>query len=98
MWQKLKYDVKGKAWLLVMLLLCACHDEAPQPVAASQAEAMSKTVVRDSAYIQRQDKIQAELRYWLERHNVQDEGYDMVARYSVEGDSTLAAYLPEGPA
>lgn len=98
MWQKLKYDVKGKAWLLVMLLLCACHDEAPQPVAASLAEAMPKTVVRDSAYIQRQEKIQAELRYWLERHNVQDEGYDMVARYSVEGDSTLAAYLPEGPA
>ena len=43
------------------------------------------------------EKIQAELRYYLERHNVQDEGYDMVARYSVEGDSTLAAYLPQGP-
>ena len=96
MWRILKYDVKGKAWLLVMLLLCACHDEAPQPVAASQTEAMPKTVVRDSAYIQRQEKIQAELRYWLERHNVQDEGFDMVARYAVEGDSTLAAYLPQG--
>ena len=40
--------------------------------------------------------VEEELDYWLARHNVQDEGFDMVARYAEEGDTTLRAYLPEG--
>jgi len=40
--------------------------------------------------------VQKELDYWLARHNVQDEGYDMVARYAAEGDTTLEAYMPVG--
>ena len=83
-----------------MLLLCACHADAPGAEAASQGEsvALPHPTPPDSTLLRRRARIQSELRYYLERHNVQDEGYDMVARYSVEGDSTLAAYLPEGPA
>lgn len=40
--------------------------------------------------------VEQELDYWLSRHNVQDEGFDMVARYAQEGDTTLRSYLPEG--
>lgn len=43
-----------------------------------------------------QQLIQNELNYYLQRHSVQDEGFDMVARYAEEGDSTLAAYMPKG--
>lgn len=83
-----------------MLLFCACHDETPSTVAPTQGKSavLPHPTLPDSVLLERQAKIQAELRYYLERHNVQDEGFDMVARYSVEGDSTLAAYLPEGPA
>lgn len=41
-------------------------------------------------------QIQAELDYYLQRHDVKDEGFDMVARYAVEGDSTLNTYMPFG--
>ena len=81
-----------------MLLLCACHDDAPRQLPAPSDAFLPALAVPDSELLDRQAKIQAELRYYLERHDVRDEGYDMVARYSVEGDSTLAAYLPEGPA
>ncbi len=42
-------------------------------------------------------RVRAELNYYLQRHNVRDEGFDMVARYAEEGDSTLKAYSPKGP-
>ena len=37
-----------------------------------------------------------ELKYYLDRHNVQDEGYEMVAHYAQYGD-TLLAQLPNEP-
>ena len=84
--------------LLAVFLFCACREKAPVPVTSSQGPSvvMPAPALPDSESVRRQELIQAELRYYLERHNVQDEGFDMVARYSVEGDSTLAAYLPEG--
>ena len=41
--------------------------------------------------------VKADLEYYLQRHSVQDEGFDMVARYAQEGDSTLSVYMPKGP-
>ena len=38
----------------------------------------------------------SELEYYLQRHNVVDEGFDMVARYAEKGDSTLTTYMPQG--
>ena len=40
--------------------------------------------------------LKEELKYYLDRHNVQDEGYEMVAAYAVNGD-TLLTQLPEAP-
>ncbi|MBQ8711946.1 MAG: glycosyl hydrolase family 25 [Prevotella sp.] len=37
-----------------------------------------------------------ELTYYLDRHNVQDEGYEMVASYALHGD-TMLSRLPEEP-
>lgn len=48
------------------------------------------------SFTQRLQMIQNELNYYLQRHSVQDEGFDMVARYAEEGDSTLATYMPKG--
>ncbi len=85
--------------LLTVLLLCSCSADRPRVAEESGGGAVvaPPSVVVDSESMVRQTRIQAELRYYLERHNVQDEGYDMVARYSEEGDSTLAAYRPKGP-
>ena len=49
-----------------------------------------------SAQHHRRPQVAAELNYYLQRHNVQDEGFDMVARYAAEGDSTMAAFMPAG--
>ena len=49
-----------------------------------------------SSFSPKHQQIQNELNYYLQRHSVQDEGFDMVARYAEEGDSTLAAYMPKG--
>ena len=38
----------------------------------------------------------SELQYYLERHNVQDEGYEMVAAYASNGDYLQHHYLPQG--
>lgn len=40
--------------------------------------------------------LQTELAYYLERHNVQDEGYEMVVNYAQHGD-TLLTHLPSAP-
>jgi len=40
--------------------------------------------------------LQEELKYYLDRHNVQDEGYEMVTNYAHHGD-TLLTQLPETP-
>ena len=86
------------AIILAVCLFGACHrkDEPQQPVAASSFVLPSPTLSADERQ-RRQDRIKAELDYYLERHNVQDEGFDMVARYAAEGDSTLATYAPQGP-
>ncbi len=53
----------------------------------------------DSAVLnERQEKIGRELDYYLQRHTVEDEGYDMVVRYNEQGDSLLADYMPKGHA
>ena len=49
-----------------------------------------------SSFSTKHQQIQNELTYYLQRHSVQDEGFDMVARYAEKGDSTLAAYMPKG--
>ena len=38
----------------------------------------------------------AELDYYLKRHDPKDEGFDVVVRYALDGDSALAVYLPHG--
>lgn len=53
-------------------------------------------ILAASSFSQRIQLIQNELQYYLQRHTVQDEGFDMVARYAAEGDSTLATYMPKG--
>lgn len=49
-----------------------------------------------TSFSQRHQKIQNELNYYLQRHSVQDEGFDMVARYAAEGDSMFTTYMPRG--
>ena len=45
----------------------------------------------------RSPQIAAEIKYYLDRHDPQDEGFDMVTRYAERGDSSMAVYLPQGP-
>ena len=38
----------------------------------------------------------AELKYYLDRHDARDTGFDWVTSYAVRGDSSLRHYLPQG--
>ena len=47
-------------------------------------------------YAERKSRYDAELDYYLKRHNMSDEGYDIVSRYAVERNAMLASYVPKG--
>ena len=78
----------------------ACHHDAPRVVDETYAVLDMPSlpeVAKDTAAVSlRAKQIKAELQYYLSRHNVDDEGFDMVARYGEEGDSTLSAFMPKG--
>lgn len=81
-----------------ILILCGCSVEKRSRQPDINEELLRFPEYRtDTALMrERQQKIQAELDYYLQRHNVQDEGFDIVVRYAQEGDSTMATYLPQG--
>ncbi len=88
-------------FLMTLVLLTACQQEQPEHLyIPSPIDIEPFTVTRHdtSLYNSRQQFVKAELDYYLQRHSVVDEGYDMVARYAEKGDSLMAAYLPKGNA
>ena len=88
----------------LIVLLCGCsQEEQPKPVRhiLVDIDTLPPTphTLRDTAaFNKRQHDIQRELTYYLKRHTVDDEGYDMVARYAEQGDTLLKAYRPQLPA
>ena len=80
---------------ILQFLTCCKPLRAPYP----DFVADTTTVVRlepDTDYWQRKKLVKGELDYYMTRHNVDDEGFEMVARYAAQGDSTLATYMPKG--
>lgn len=85
-------------FLFTIFIISACQKkELPvhQPITIDIAPIVSNTL-DDSALAFRHQRIKAELDYYLKRHTVADEGYDMVARYAEEGNSQLKDYSPKG--
>ena len=91
--------------LILSFLAIACNsrpEREPHPLsrffpADSLALVIAETT--DTASVaDRARLVKHELNYYLSRHNVDDEGFDMVARYAEEGDSTLSAFMPRGHA
>lgn len=87
-----------------LALLTGCHGRllpAPLTVGADSSEivgplALRATLFADSATVDRNDSVRrAELAYYLERHNVQDEGYEMVAAYMERPDTLLSLLATE---
>ena len=90
--------------LLLSIVLSLAGQSMLVPYATVEAHPnLQVTALADDDDIK--EKIKAELQYYLERHDVRDEGYDMVARYAsalgadtaLVRDSTLFAYMPPGP-
>ena len=86
--------------LMVATLLSGCHRRltpAQLPVGTDTTQMILvptlPTFVLDSLCSETDAALQAELKYYLERHDVQDEGYEMVAAYQHQTD-TLLALLP----
>ena len=89
--------------LHIILLTCltACDSVLqPRPAAempvASVADCLQDstlTLTADSSS-KLTERTRAELNYYLDRHDVQDEGYEMVAAYAVNADSAISTYLP----
>ena len=85
------------SFVITVILTCGCSgsDELPQTDAAPSITLSSPTLTAEERQ-HRQELIRSELNYYMERHNVQDEGFDMVARYAAEGSLSMADYVPEG--
>ena len=86
-------------FLMILPLLLACQQEQTEPLPSPisiDIEPLIVTRVDTAIYSRQHKRIKAELDYYLKRHSVVDEGYDMVARYNEQGDSLMAAYLPKG--
>ena len=68
-----------------------CHDASTQKPVSASVDSLQVSAEREDSAAQklREAKIKAELNYSLERHNVQDEGYEMVARYAASGRDTF---------
>lgn len=83
---------------LSICLFAGCRQkELPQTVeVAAPTVYLPPSQFTSEELQERRASIQRELDYYLKRHNVLDEGFDMVARYAEEGDSTLSAYMPRG--
>ena len=86
-------------FLFGICLLGSCRPkEAPrnEEMVAATSVSLPPSHLTPQERQAQQDNIRRELDYYLERHNVMDEGFDMVARYAESGDSTLSAYMPRG--
>ena len=84
--------------IIVLLLLAACQEERPDSnahITNTIVATSFKPEKMDKASLEaRTQKVKGELEYYLQRHTVDDEGYDMVARYAEQGDSIIASYMP----
>ena len=86
-------------FIISILLMVSCQKrQEPLPYVPITVDIAPIVVLpADTAAIAlRQQHLKKELDYYLQRHSVEDEGYDMVARYAEKGDSLLASYMPEG--
>lgn len=82
-----------------LLILCGCSNrQKTKPTYFEDIDTTCFTVSDTTISKQRNEMIAKELDYYLDRHNVRDEGFDMVIRYAEDGDSTQAFYLPKGKA
>ena len=90
------------AWLILLVTtwLSGCHRRlSPTPllVGIDTTQMILVPTLPSSAFDTLEDEaakaLQAELNYYLERHDVQDDGYEMVAAYRHQTD-TLLALLP----
>lgn len=83
--------------LLASFLLCGCQRQHEQPATTPhKSVAISHRHHQTTPHKPLSKEIIAELDYYLQRHSIEDEGYDMVARYAEVGDSLFMTYLPDG--
>lgn len=89
------------SFLVMILVLTGCQGRLSPTrltVGADSTEMLQVPLLPDSLWPDTTSEdaalLQAELQYYFDRHNVQDEGYEMVAAYAQKSD-TMLAMLPE---
>lgn len=85
-------------FITTILMLTACQKkEAPvhHPITIDIVPVINEKI-DDATLENRHKRLRIELDYYLKRHTVADEGYDMVARYADEGNTQLKSYCPTG--
>ena len=89
------------SFLVMILVLTGCQGRLSPTrltVGADSTEMLQVPLLPDCLWPDTTSEdaalLQAELQYYFDRHNVQDEGYEMVAAYAQKSD-TMLAMLPE---
>ncbi len=82
-----------------IILLSSCEKKEEQPAYEKMTIEIDPPLFlqKDTAGQKlRQHHIDKELEYYMKRHTVDDDGYDMVANYANKGDKLLGEYVPKG--
>jgi len=96
--------------IFLLLALCGCSDKGDSTPSGYLPDGNTSSKITQqydpelldlihhySSNSNRQQQLDAEIKYYLDRHDPQDEGFDVVTRYAQHGDSSMAVYLPKGP-
>lgn len=81
--------------IIIILTLMGCRHEQLHPVSISIAadtaiRQLPTSITIDTLALKiRKDSIQEEVNYYMERHNIQDEGYEQIAEMASHGITTL---------
>ncbi len=85
--------------ITIVLAVCDRPQDSNSNVARSDSTVMVSVprlpLTIDHSPTAEERSLKAELDYYLERHDVQDDGFEMVAAYAANGDS-LTSRLPKG--
>lgn len=85
-------------FLLATVVFSSCSNRpAKDDAVHSDSPFTAATMLSADSSSRREAELLAELKYYLDRHDVQDEGFEMVAAYATHGDSLMNSLLPQGP-
>ena len=83
--------------ILLATTLLSCTGKGDSSVYADSYVLRQELLAKNKEQVTKlREQKAAELKYYLDRHDARDTGFDWIERYAQRGDSSLRHYLPQG--